>query len=635
MKNRKIHFGLILWISLLFGILSQSTVRAQAILRLPSIIGDHMVLQQNSKVHIWGWSEPRMSVTVTVPWSETPVTTKAGVDTRWEVEIQTPAASGPYTISIKTPRKEIKIQDVLIGEVWLCSGQSNMNWSASNGILDMKEELPKISNSQIRFFTPTRLCAPFPQEDCHGEWKVCDIQSAKWFSAVGYFFGRRLYDVLQRPIGLINASWGGTPAEIWTPAEKITSDRKLLNGWKGLTKWNGTRVVPGSAYNGMLYPIRLYQLAGVIWYQGEDNVNTANTYAPLLQTMISSWREEFQNPDMPFYLVQIAPYARYRSPIINGAAILREQQVIVANTVANTGLVAIPDLVDNINDIHPRYKREVGARLANWALGEIYGIKGLKYRHPQYKSIKIEGKKIRVYFDNIDQGLISKNGKPATLQIAGKDMQFYDAEGTINPKDNSLVVSSPRVDDPVAVRYSFSDGAIGNLFDANGLPVIPFRSDTPATTESTSQNRAGNVFSGTISTIEIKVKGDGYDTRYFENGAILFTNRPYPITNTPDIFDGFEFLASAVPAKGLPTNGGEIIPLDDGNVYIAARRNATNLKILNGWTEVKNSKFQFTTGKSTGELFIFTKTVKKGDRIQIPVTTDYVGIIPMAKSIKY
>ena len=312
-----------------FCLLGALSAAAQPFLRLPAIIGDHMVLQEKTTVKLHGWADPNATLTVTPSWGEA-VTVKVGYDTAWSVELTTPAASAePRSITFATNKKAVrKVDDILIGQVWLCSGQSNMNWSAANGIADMKKELESPMNPRIRLFTVTKNSTPYPQDDCEGRWQVCTPKSALYFSAVGYFFGKRLADELQQPVGLVNSSWGGTPVEVWTPANVMGKNAQMVASWKEQPKSKLWQI--GSLYNAMIHPLRHTTFAGAIWYQGESNKTNAALYGDEFTMMIESWRKVFGRT-LPFYFVQIAPHARAEGG--TSGAVVREQQARVAATV--------------------------------------------------------------------------------------------------------------------------------------------------------------------------------------------------------------------------------------------------------------------------------------------------------------
>jgi sialate O-acetylesterase len=384
------------------------------------------------------------------------------------VELQTPKAGGPYTISINGNNR-ILLEDVMIGEVWVCSGQSNMEMNV-NWKLPYDDEVAKATNDKIRFFYVPKTTSEYPQEDVKAHWVVCTPDEMKSFSAAGYFFGKKLQENLNLPLGLISANWGGTPAETWTPAEWIEGDTILKNAAAKINQTEWWPVKPGYAYNAMIYPLLNYSIAGAIWYQGESNVGTASTYTSLFTTMISAWRKAWKK-DFPFYFVQIAPYAGYGDN--SSSAFLREAQTKTLS-LPNTGMVLTSDLVDNINDIHPKMKKEVGERLADLALAKTYNQKNNDHEIPMYQNMKVEKNKIRITFSNADKGLTSK-GPLTEFYIAGEDQNFVAADAKI--EGNTIVVWNKNVPKPVAVRFGFRNAAMLNLYNKEGVPVNLFRTD--------------------------------------------------------------------------------------------------------------------------------------------------------------
>jgi sialate O-acetylesterase len=436
--------------------------------RLPAIIGSHMVLQEKTTVTIWGWCDPQEKIKLKAAWDTTTYTATGSSAAKWSIQLQTPAGGGPYTINIDG-NNSVTLEDVMIGEVWVCSGQSNMEMNVNWG-LPYQDEVAKATNTKIRFFHIPRTTSEFPQEDVKAKWVVCNPEDMKNFSAAGYFFGKKLQEGLNVPVGLINSSWGGTPAETWTPRELVEKDTVLKTAATKLKPANGWPVQPGFAYNAMIYPITNYVVAGSIWYQGESNVGTADSYTPLFTTMIKSWRKAWQK-DFPFYFVQIAPFAGYGDN--SSSAFLREAQTRTL-ALERTGMVLTGDLVDNINDIHPKMKREVGERLATLALAEDYGIKGLAYKIPMYKDMRVEKGRVRVNFSDAGSGLMSK-GPLTGFYIAGEDKNFVPADAKI--EGNTVLVWSKDVSQPVAVRYGFQNTQMLNLYNKEGVPVNLFRTD--------------------------------------------------------------------------------------------------------------------------------------------------------------
>jgi sialate O-acetylesterase len=436
---------------------------------LPAVYSNHMVLQQHSKIKIWGWSEPAENIAIKPSWDTTTYFTKATSGAKWETVINTPKAGGTFTITVKGNNNSIIIEDVLIGEVWLASGQSNMEMNINWG-MKYDEEVKNAANNQIRFFHIPKSTSIFPLEDVRAEWVVCTAETMKNFSTAAYFFGKKINEQLNVPVGLISACWGGTPAEVWTPEDVVLNDKILKEAAAKLKTFDWWPSTPGYAYNAMIAPLTKFEIAGAIWYQGESNTETAATYQQLFTAMISAWRKKWNN-DFPFYFVQIAPYSYGTNNI---CALLREAQT-KSTALAKTGMVVTSDLVDNINDIHPKLKKEVGERLANYALADNYGKTNIAFKSPVYKTMQIEKNKIRINFSDADKGLMIKGTTATDFFIAGADKNFLPA--TVKLEGNTVIVFNKNIKEPVAVRFGFSNTAMPNLFSADGLPVNLFRTD--------------------------------------------------------------------------------------------------------------------------------------------------------------
>ena len=438
-------------------------------IRLPSAISNDMVLQQQSKIALWGWSDPAEKIYITTSWNEKVDSSVATDGARWKVQINTPSAGGPYTITLRG-KNTIVLDNILIGEVWICSGQSNMEWSSYQNLKQIIDELPHSDNKNIRLFNVPKTTSNYPQDDLPGQWKVCTPESLKGFSAIGYFFGKKLQHDLNVPIGLINASWSGTPAEVWAAAEIVNEDPELKAAAHRLSPSQWWPIKPGVAYNAMIAPLTDFTIAGAIWYQGESNTGTAASYEKLFTSMIGNWRKRW-NIDFPFYYVQIAPFDYGTDPI---GALLREQQT-KSLSFPNTGMVVITDLVDDVKDIHPKNKLDVATRLANWALAETYKKDAGVYKSPMFRNMEVKNGKASLFFENAPNGFVTKNGKATEFYIAGEDRKFMPAEVKIE-KDR-IIVYNNQIKNPVAVRFAFGNTAIANLFSKEGLPVTPFRTD--------------------------------------------------------------------------------------------------------------------------------------------------------------
>lgn len=447
-------------------------MQAKAMITLPAIIGSHMVLQQHSTITIWGWCSPQEEVKIKLGWDTTTYTAIGDRNAKFSIKIKTPVAGGAYTISFSGWENTIKLDDVLIGEVWLCGGQSNMAYSANNGIQQAIEEAPNANNTKIRFFYVNLSASENIQEDVQGHWVVCTPEEMKRFSAVGYFFGKEIQQKLNVAVGLISSNWGGTTAEVWTPADLVNNDPLLTQSegkiWSSDIWWPAKS---GVCYNAMIAPITNYNIAGTIWYQGESNTDAAFTYEKLFTTMITAWRKAWQN-DFPFYYVEIAPSSHYQGKY--SGALLREAQV-KCKLIPKTGMVVISDLINDINNIHPQNKKDVGLRLANYALAQTYQKIGFAYKSPEYSNMVIEKNNIRIFFTDAGDGLVSKDGEPREFLIAASDKVFLPA--TVKIEGNTIVVYNKNIQLPVAVRFAFDNTSIPNLFSKSGLPVNSFRTD--------------------------------------------------------------------------------------------------------------------------------------------------------------
>ncbi len=451
---------------ILFGF--SSTLFAKII--LPSVFSDNMVLQQNSKVAIWGWSGPGETVKIVANWnSKDTIKVKADNTAAWKTTLQTIGAGGPYSIQI-LGEGGVTLKNVMLGEVWICSGQSNMEMSVNWKLINGEEEAAKANHPNIRIFHVARIGAEFPQQTCNAIWTTCTPETMRATSAVGYFFARELQQKLNVPVGIIVSAWGGTPAEVWIEKSRIEKNPEL-NKAKYSEHFDGWPGAPGVLYNSMISPVAPYGIAGAIWYQGESNCGNYPVYSQLMKTLIENWRSDFKK-DFPFYLVQIAPF-NYGEK--GTSQYIREQQEIVAKTVPTTGMVVITDLVDNIKDIHPKDKMNVGKRLANYALTETYKQNVGAWKSPSFQSMQVEKGKVRVTFNNILTGLKCTGKAPAEFLIAGDDQKFVPA--TAKMDGNTILLSSKLVKTPVAVRFCFDNTTMPDVFSSEGLPLAPFRTD--------------------------------------------------------------------------------------------------------------------------------------------------------------
>ncbi|MBL0742668.1 sialate O-acetylesterase [Chryseolinea lacunae] len=445
-------------------------INLQAQLRLAAIFDDHMVLQQQSPVPIWGWSYSTQDISIKVSWDTTTVKVKTDNTAFWGTTLFTPVAGGPHTITVTAGGETVTLSDVMTGEVWFCAGQSNMEWSM-DASADGRTDVANVNDPNIRLFDVPNSAAITPQVRGEGTWKVANAANVKSFSAVAYYFGKKLNTNLNVPIGLINVSWGGTPAETWLPREIVEGNPELkASAAKQIDDKPWCPSSPGVVYNSMVNPMLPFRIAGALWYQGEANTAAPSTYKLLMENVVTEWRKHFLH-DFPFYYVQIAPFSGYGG---SSGTLVREQQVKMLE-IAKSGMVVVSDLVDDVKDIHPKYKKPVGERLANLALADTYGKKGIVYLNPLYKEAKEEKGKLRIAFHNIPTGLMAKGKEVTEFMVAGEDKKFYPAKAVID--GNTVVVSAKEVKKPVAVRFGWSNGSIPNLFSKEGLPVSSFRSD--------------------------------------------------------------------------------------------------------------------------------------------------------------
>jgi sialate O-acetylesterase len=436
---------------------------------LPSVFSDNMVLQQNAKVAIWGWGMPGQTVKIAAGWNTSDtISVKVNNPAKWETTIQTDKAGGPYSIQLMGT-SNITLNNVMLGEVWLCSGQSNMEMTFEWGIKNGEQELKNADYPNIRVFNVDKIAADYPQLDCKGTWTTATPETIRKTSALAYFFGRELQQKLDVPVGIIVSAWGGTPAEVWIEKSRIENN-PLLNKNKYDERYDWWPDAPGALYNSMIAPLVPFAVAGTIWYQGEANRNNYPIYSMLMKTLIENWRTNF-NRDLPFYFVQIAPFNYTDS---KNSHFLREQQEIVIQTVPKTGMVVVSDLVDDINDIHPKDKLSVGKRLAAYALAEVYHQKTGEYKSPVFRAMRTEKNKLILTFNHATE-LKYTGTKPAHFLISGDNKNFVNADAEV--KGNTVVLSSEQIKIPVAASYCFDDTTRADVFNEAGLPLAPFRTN--------------------------------------------------------------------------------------------------------------------------------------------------------------
>ncbi len=456
------------------------------------IFSSSMVLQRDRKIPVWGWAEPGEAVHVLMHGFKS--TAYADADGKWQALLPPMPAGGPYTLSITDDEQSVILHNVMLGDVWLCSGQSNMEFGVGN-LLDAQSVIADANYPALRLYTVSRQVEPKPlavspdnPENIEAnQWHVCtsqNITKGLWngFSAVAYYFGRDLVKSLRVPIGLIHSSWGGTVAEAWVSAGGLSDFPSFQQPLQQLSAKfdpknpNQTTVL----YNGMIAPLIPFPIKGVIWYQGESNVGRAQQYRRLLPALIANWRKKWGEGSFPFYIVQIAPWQPVKpQPGQSAWAELQEAQAMTARSVPGSGLATTID-IGNPNDIHPKDKKDVGLRLALLALAKTYH-RNVVYSGPVYQSMHIEKHAIRIFFRHTDRGLMTRDTALAHgssvqgFAIAGADQHWVWATARI--EGNTVLVSSPQVPSPVAVRYAWADTPVCNLYNGAGLPADPFRTD--------------------------------------------------------------------------------------------------------------------------------------------------------------
>lgn len=482
--------------------------------RLPAIFSDHMVLQRDTPAVVWGWATPWAEVTVSLAGNS--ATAAAADDGRWRLELPAMPAAVGETLTVSSGGQSLSRSGVAIGEVWLCSGQSNMEWplsASSNGDL----EAMSANRPDIRLLTVPGPGSQTPVEDFPGAWEPCTPEAAKQFSAVGYHFGKRLADTLGVPVGLIDNAWGGSAAEAWTPRPAIEGQpplRSIVDFWKAkepeldepaewaeyetaMARWRrqveraeakGWRAPerpkarglaygnrrPANLFNARVAPIAGFAVRGVIWYQGESNADRAAEYRDLFPTMIQAWRDAWKEPRMPFYWVQLADFRKETTePVESNWAQLREAQTMTLDRLENTGQAVIIDLGE-ASDIHPKNKTEVGNRLARIALARDYGQE-IAHASPRFDSLAVEGGKAIVAFKDVAIRLRAIDAKRVQgFELAGADGKFFRADAKVLDR-NRVEVTCQSVPQPTAIRYAWADNPVCNLYDFAGLPVTPFR----------------------------------------------------------------------------------------------------------------------------------------------------------------
>lgn len=481
MINDSYKHSLIRFFCLLLLLIFSGTV-IFAEIRLPALIGDNMVLQQKSEVNFWGKAKPNSEVHIKVSWDNSTYTTLSDAKGNWEVEVNTIAGSEtPYEISINDGN-ELILRNVLLGEVWLCGGQSNMEMSArgyaNQPLYNAIDEVLDSDYPSIRFFPIRRSSNLYPLDDVSGNWRLSSPENVETFSIVGYNFAKLLNKVLQVPVGLIGCYWGGSKIEAWISKEKLSMIMPVSIEPNGLNS-RAVNETPTLLYNGMLHPVSRYTIKGCIFYQGEANVTDPQSYLRLFPAMVQNWRKSF-GYNFPFYYVQLAPFG-YSNMGWNSigieAAKFREAQADAHRSIPTSGIVSTLD-IGSESTIHPPEKRTVAKRLGYLALSKTYDVKGFEAEAPEYMSYRVDGNLIIVKMKNVGYGLSAYGREYEGFEIAGEDRVFHKAKvEKLKGAKDELIIYSERVPTPIAARYGFKNYTYGNLYNSYGIAALPFRTD--------------------------------------------------------------------------------------------------------------------------------------------------------------
>ncbi|WP_396635687.1 sialate O-acetylesterase [Maribacter sp. R77961] len=472
-----------LWVTTLLVCLFQSAP-AIAQVSLPSFFSDNMVLQQDETVAIWGTDIPNTVIVIETSWGEK-IDTRSDSDGYWKTKINTTKASfTPHQLTI-TGSSVQTLKNVLLGEVWFCSGQSNMEMPmkglGNSPVNGANEFILNAKNPNIRLFNTERAGSLSPENDVIGSWEEANGASVSNFSAIGYLFGKKLWEQLNIPIGIIESSWGGTRIEAWLPEDALLNYSEV-NLSKTLNEDPNRRKQPTQIFNAMIHPFQDFNIKGYLWYQGESNRTNPEPYKKYMHNLVNTWRSQWNNKDLPFYFVQIAPYAyeQFRQTNATNADLIRESQLLASLEIPNSGLVVTSD-VGKCDDIHPPEKETIADRLAYWALAKQYGYDQIHFAAPVYDFMAVNKNTVELSFKSIqdnDKVRLSSFRQALTgFTIAGTDKVFYPAEASLN-NNGTISLKSSKVPNPVAARYGFEDCFKATLYNLAKIPVSPFRTDS-------------------------------------------------------------------------------------------------------------------------------------------------------------
>ena len=462
-----------------FNLLFLQSINAEV--KLPAIVSSNMVLQRNTTIVLWGWADAKAKITINASWLDELINIQADKEGSWRIEVKTTNSKEPQSININSKTSDIILENVLFGEVWLCSGQSNMQQPIKgyDGQPSFGSVMAtaKSNNANLRLFTVGMVGSKTPLKDVEKftGWQQASPINVSNFSAVAYFFGQQLQEILDCPVGMIHTSWGGSSVQAWISNEVMSSHQNVNLDDVDITK--GTNHIPTALFNSMINPLIPYTIKGALWYQGESNRTEPENYKKLFPAMVKDWRSRWGIGDFPFFYVQIAPYLYGNNDVfqtVDNSSFIRETQLQCLDLIPNSGIAITMDIGDDYC-IHPPKKKEVADRLLFNALNQTYGYKTIDHASPIYESLEVKDGGIVLKFKNAETGLYSYD-ELAGFEIAGDDKVFYPASAKIVTRKNVFVISD-KVTNPVAVRYAWRNWIIGTLYDTNLLPASSFRTD--------------------------------------------------------------------------------------------------------------------------------------------------------------
>ncbi len=471
---------LLLLFTVTFFLLPSQTIQAE--IKLPAIVSSNMVLQRNTTIVLWGWADAKERITIEASWLDEPIQIKTDGDGNWSIEVKTTNSKEPQKIGLKSKNSDIVLENILFGEVWLCSGQSNMqqpvNGYRNQPTFGNMEALLSSQNANLRLFTVDRVGSKTPKKDVekYTSWQQASSQNVGDFSAVAYYFGLQLQEILDVPVGMIHTSWGGSSVQAWISKEVMNPYEKVNLDSLDIRK--RTNHIPTALYNAMIHPLIPYTIKGALWYQGESNRLEPQKYKEYFPAMVKDWRTRWGIGEFPFYFVQIAPFWYSNNDAFltsENTAFIREVQLQCADLIPNSGIAITMDIGEEFY-IHPPKKKEVADRLLFNALNQTYGFEGIDGKSPVFVSMNEKEGGLVLKFKNAESGLYSF-AELTGFEIAGEEKVFYPASAKIVGGENVLV-KSDKVASPVAVRYAWKNWIRGTLFDTNLLPASSFRTDT-------------------------------------------------------------------------------------------------------------------------------------------------------------